>query len=85
MEKPKTHFEMVPVELAKKVAMQEALLQRTRLVFCVICENPVALESCKTDEDGDAVHEACYISKVTTKPRTRTRHAKPRIFGGLSL
>ena len=85
MEKRKTHFEVVPVELAKKVAVQEALAQRTHLVFCVICESPVALEHCKTDEDGDAVHEACYLSKVATKHRTRIRHAKPRTYGGLSL
>jgi hypothetical protein len=85
LEKRKTHFEVVPVEFAKKVAALEALAPRRHLVFCVLCENPVALEHCKTDEDGNAVHEACYLSKVATKPRTRIRHARPRTYGGLSL
>jgi len=31
---------------------------------CWICGNPVALEECKTDEDGQAVHELCYVEKV---------------------
>lgn len=31
---------------------------------CWMCGNPVALEECKTDEDGQAVHERCYVEKV---------------------
>jgi len=29
-----------------------------------MCGNPVALEECKTDEDGQAVHEQCYVEQV---------------------
>jgi len=29
---------------------------------CVICGDPVALESSKTDEHGRAVHEDCYVN-----------------------
>ena len=34
-----------------------------RLPNCCICNNPVSLESSKTDEDGQAVHEDCYVLK----------------------
>ena len=31
---------------------------------CRICGKPVSLEAAKTDEDGKAVHEDCYVSKM---------------------
>ena len=31
---------------------------------CALCNNPIKLEKCKTDECGKAVHEECYIRKV---------------------
>ena len=31
---------------------------------CPICQTPVPLEIAKTDEDGVAIHEQCYILKV---------------------
>lgn len=31
---------------------------------CWICGNAVDLESCKTDENGIAVHEDCYLLRV---------------------
>ena len=34
---------------------------------CPICNEPVSLETSKTDEDGQAIHEECYASKVCTK------------------
>ena len=33
--------------------------------FCWICGNVVNLETCKADEDGRAVHEDCYITRIT--------------------
>lgn len=30
-------------------------------VLCVVCHEPVQLESSKTDEDGRAIHEDCYV------------------------
>src|ERR1700727_373988 len=30
---------------------------------CSYCSQPLELETAKTDEDGQAVHEECYISK----------------------
>ena len=32
--------------------------------ICGICDEPVKLETSKTDEAGHAVHEECYILKV---------------------
>ena len=34
---------------------------------CVICEESVKLEESKADEHGQAVHEECYVSKLTGK------------------
>lgn len=31
---------------------------------CPICQHPVSLERCKTDEDGRAIHEDCYVRKI---------------------
>ena len=31
---------------------------------CPICQTPVPLEIAKTDEDGVAIHEQCYLFKV---------------------
>ena len=31
---------------------------------CSICGNRVALESSKTDEQGSAVHEECYVGRT---------------------
>ena len=64
----KTHFEQVPVALAKQVAAREAFSSRRQSVSCVICGSPVALERCKIDEGGNAVHERCYVAKLAAKP-----------------
>jgi hypothetical protein len=33
--------------------------------ICAICARPLELETCKVDEFGKAVHEECYLSRVT--------------------
>ncbi len=33
---------------------------------CAYCNQPLELETTKTDEDGRAVHEECYVSKEIT-------------------
>ena len=35
-----------------------------RLLLCRLCGKPVAIETSKTDEDGRAIHEDCYVLKV---------------------
>ena len=59
-----THFEQVPITLAKQVAAEEVRLSSTHLSQCVICSTPVALANCKIDESGSPVHEQCYLAKV---------------------
>lgn len=34
------------------------------VLVCPICNKPVRLETCNTDEHGNAVHEDCYILKI---------------------
>jgi hypothetical protein len=37
--------------------------------ICPICRKAVPLNSAKTDEDGNAIHEACYLVKLGVAPR----------------
>jgi hypothetical protein len=47
---------------------EEASLSNVTAVrTCAICGNPVSLEYAKTDEDGQTVHEQCYVLKVKGK------------------
>jgi hypothetical protein len=44
--------------------------------LCFICHNPVELEISKTDENGHAVHESCYLLRL----RQRQATAEPNTF-----
>jgi hypothetical protein len=37
---------------------------------CALCNGPVELETCKTDERGRAVHEECYVRKIRANSKT---------------
>jgi ribosome-binding protein aMBF1 (putative translation factor) len=37
---------------------------------CWICGTTIALEDCKVDESGLAVHENCYVAKVARQKNT---------------
>lgn len=41
-----------------------------QVVRCSICEQPVSLESAKTDEYGRTIHEECYALKMKLKQAT---------------
>ena len=69
MGKRETYFEQVPVAQVKAVA-HEILRPPAGFAFCAICDETVELERCKTDEDGDAVHEDCYVSKLAQTSRS---------------
>ena len=43
------------------------MLNLTLLPTCSICNKPVKLETSKVDELGKAVHEGCYLLKVSVK------------------
>ncbi len=51
------------------------MLNLTPLPICGICNKPVKIETSKTDELGNAVHEGCYLLKIGGK---RTP-AKPKV------
>ena len=68
MGKGNTHFEQVPVAVAKQVAQAESQSPR-RMVACAICGLRVELEQCKIDEHGDAVHDKCYLASMIAPPR----------------
>ena len=50
--------------------LDDAAFAAARLVKCTICSHPIALETAKADEDGDAVHEGCYVVKLRAKSRS---------------
>jgi len=39
--------------------------------ICSLCNEPVELETAKTDENGNAVHEECYALKMQPKSEKR--------------
>ena len=39
-------------------------IRSLRLPNCSICNERVELETAKTDEDGKAVHEDCYVQRM---------------------
>jgi hypothetical protein len=41
-------------------------------LVCYICNCPVSLEMCNTDERGSPVHEQCYVKKTILRLRTDT-------------
>jgi hypothetical protein len=42
-------------------------LIETKLPACALCNEPVQLETSKTDEDGKAIHEECYVRKLRSE------------------
>jgi hypothetical protein len=49
------------------VQRSEQVSEGLWLPECVICRESVKLEESKADEYGKAVHEDCYVSKLTRK------------------
>jgi hypothetical protein len=40
---------------------------RQILLLCSLCDKPVELETTKTDDDGQAVHEDCYARMIANR------------------
>jgi hypothetical protein len=78
MAKTKTHYEQVPVTLAKEIIARQLEAPRAFLVTCGICGTPVELEDCKIDERGDAVHEKCYVSGLRNRSARRATTCSTR-------
>jgi len=37
---------------------------------CTICEQPIPIETAKTDDNGHPIHEECYLLRVRLKRAT---------------
>ena len=48
--------------------MYDSKLFSARAPICLVCNQPVRLDNAKTDEDGNAIHEDCYLIKLGVKP-----------------
>jgi hypothetical protein len=51
----------------------QPVLTASGFVHCSLCHEPVALVSSKTDENGKAVHEECYLLRLRLKQATNLR------------
>jgi hypothetical protein len=40
-----------------------------RDILCSICAAPIPLETSRTDEHGESVHEECYVRKTISRFR----------------
>jgi hypothetical protein len=47
------------------------------LLNCSICNEPVTLETTKTDEAGKAVHEECYVLRLSKQAAQDASPRKP--------
>jgi hypothetical protein len=43
-------------------------------LLCRICGEAVAVETSKTDGDGQAIHEDCYVQKVRLEQASKDGH-----------
>ena len=68
-----THPSVVPIRgvglLCKSDEPQRHLCLEADMPnpMCAICHKPVKLETSKTNELGQAVHEACYLHRVSSE------------------
>ena len=49
------------------------MFTKDNFLECPLCNQPVPLESAKTDEHGHAIHEECYLLKVRLEGATASR------------
>jgi hypothetical protein len=52
----------------------QRLKKKSSPLLCRICGKPVAIETCKTDDGGKAVHEECYVLRLTPEQRITDGH-----------
>jgi hypothetical protein len=53
-------------------AVSDLLEDKKEIFTCRICSKPLQLETdTRTDEDGKAVHEECYVKRLTAQARAR--------------
>jgi hypothetical protein len=49
------------------------MMPSTSLPQCWLCGQPCPLEDCTIDENGHAVHESCYFSKLEREKLEREK------------
>lgn len=85
MRKSETHFEQIPVsqvmeslgQIGKHEAGPQIHRSQRHILRCRICNLPVPVETAKTDSEGQAVHETCYLLSAARKtPPSRGRHTR---------
>jgi hypothetical protein len=71
-----------PVQLINVVRRggQPMPVTPSHIFRCGICEEHLSLNNCKTDEHGQAVHEACYVMKM----KLDTKRLYPKADGTAS-
>jgi hypothetical protein len=79
-----SHFEQIPLEQLRRLIGQGQVTRfgptgGPRVILeCGICHLPVPVETAKTDSDGKAVHDACYLNSLAlTALFSRTRRIQP--------
>jgi hypothetical protein len=55
------------IEKPFRSSPRAALAEGSSEFNCSICNKPVDLKTCKTDEGGRAVHEDCYVLREVLK------------------
>lgn len=87
MRKTQSYFEQIPVQTVKEMMQhlpesQEARAQFSRslhnVLSCSICRQPVPLETAKTDGNGRAIHEECYIMSLSRETAASRTSSIPR-------
>jgi hypothetical protein len=86
--KTQTYFEQIPVEKVKAMLVHLPESQGLRppvsatlhhVLRCTICSQPVPVETAKTDSNGQAIHEECFIVSVTGKTSASGSSSIPRV------
>ena len=87
MRKTHTYFEQIPVEKVKEMLVHLPESQELRppvsaslhhVLRCTICSQPVPVETAKTDANGRAIHEECYLMSVTAETAASGTRSRPR-------
>jgi hypothetical protein len=77
MRKPATRFQQIPVELAKELVTLPLSQNSPTILYCRFCQKPVSVDTAKTDSEGKAIHEHCYLADITGKMNSsKTRRGK---------
>ena len=87
MRKIQTYFEQIPVERVKAMLVHlpespevraQVSARPHNVLHCTICHQPVPVETAKTDGNGRAIHEECYLMSLTADAAATRMNSIPR-------